>query len=88
MKIGKDSLPTGIAGVPPDAFSPTGQLWGNPVYDWEVLREENYSWWIKRIERELELTDMLRIDHFRGFEAYWEVPYGDATAEGGWLKPR
>ncbi|MDD3790470.1 MAG: 4-alpha-glucanotransferase [Sphaerochaetaceae bacterium] len=87
MKIGKDSLPTGIAGVPPDAFSPTGQLWGNPVYDWEVLREENYSWWIKRIERELELTDMLRIDHFRGFEAYWEVPYGDATAEGGkWIK--
>ncbi len=87
MKIDKDGQPTGVAGVPPDAFSPTGQLWGNPVYDWQALRKDNYSWWIKRIERELELTDMLRIDHFRGFEAYWEVPYGDATAENGeWVK--
>ncbi len=87
MKIDKDGQPTGVAGVPPDAFSPTGQLWGNPVYDWQALRKDNYSWWIKRIERELELTDMVRIDHFRGFEAYWEVPYGDATAENGeWVK--
>ncbi|NCB00568.1 MAG: 4-alpha-glucanotransferase [Spirochaetia bacterium] len=76
-----------IAGVPPDAFSPTGQLWGNPVYNWEALKKDNYSWWIKRVSHQLLLTDMVRMDHFRGFEAAWEVPFGDTTAENGkWVK--
>ncbi len=76
-----------IAGVPPDAFSPTGQLWGNPVYNWEALKKDGYSWWIKRVTHQLSLTDMIRIDHFRGFEAAWEVPFGDITAENGkWVK--
>jgi len=76
-----------VSGVPPDFFSQTGQLWGNPVYDWKVLAEDRYDWWIKRIEKSLKLTDILRIDHFRGFDAYWEVPYGDRTAENGrWVK--
>ncbi len=87
MKIDRQGLPLKVAGVPPDAFSPTGQLWGNPVYDWPALQKDNFAWWIERIERDLELTDMLRIDHFRGFESYWEIPYGDKTAERGqWVK--
>ncbi len=76
-----------VSGVPPDFFSRTGQLWGNPVYDWKALYDDNFNWWIKRIKKSLELTDILRIDHFRGFEAYWEVPYGERTAENGkWVK--
>ncbi len=79
--------PTVVAGVPPDYFSPTGQLWGNPLYRWEILAERGYDWWIARFRRVLELVDVVRVDHFRGFEAYWEVPAGESTAVNGrWVK--
>jgi 4-alpha-glucanotransferase len=87
FKLGRNLQPTCVAGCPPDAFSATGQLWGNPIYDWDNMKKQNYSWWIKRIAHSLEQFDVVRIDHFRGFEAYWEIPYGDLTAEGGvWTK--
>jgi 4-alpha-glucanotransferase len=87
FKTDGDGHYSAVSGVPPDFFSQTGQLWGNPVYDWKALANDNYDWWIKRIKKSLELTDILRIDHFRGFEAYWEVPYGERTAEHGtWVK--
>jgi 4-alpha-glucanotransferase len=77
----------GVSGVPPDYFSKTGQLWGNPVYDWERMKKDNYSWWMQRIRSLFHQTDIVRIDHFRGFESYWEVPYGNKTAEyGTWVK--
>ena len=76
-----------IAGVPPDYFSSTGQLWGHPVYNWEVLKESGYSWWIKRIEHNLELFHMFRLDHFRGFVGYWEVHSSEKTAiNGKWVQ--
>jgi 4-alpha-glucanotransferase len=76
-----------VAGVPPDAFAETGQLWGNPLYDWAAMRAEGYRWWIERLRRTFELVDLTRIDHFRGFVAYWAVPEGNATAkEGRWLR--
>lgn len=79
--------PIKIAGCPPDAFSETGQLWGNPIYDWKYIEENDYKWWIDRIRQSLKLYDVIRIDHFRGFEAYWAVPYGNNTAENGkWIK--
>lgn len=79
--------PISIAGCPPDAFSETGQLWGNPLYDWNYMEKTGYKWWIKRVEESLKLYDVVRIDHFRGFESYWEIPYGDTTAiNGEWVK--
>jgi 4-alpha-glucanotransferase len=73
--------------VPPDYFSETGQLWGNPLYDWENLRATNFEWWIDRVRWSLELFDIVRIDHFRGFVACWEIPAGDATAQNGrWVE--
>jgi 4-alpha-glucanotransferase len=72
-----------IAGVPPDYFSATGQLWGNPLYDWDAMAAEGYAWWIARFRHLLELVDFVRIDHFRGFEAAWEVPAGSETAVNG-----
>jgi 4-alpha-glucanotransferase len=78
---------TGIAGVPPDAFSADGQLWGMPVFKWDVLKEENYQWWIDRIHVNRELFDLVRIDHFRAFADYWEVPGNEQTAKNGqWKK--
>lgn len=78
--------PTVIAGVPPDYFSVTGQRWGNPLYRWDVLAAENFAWWLARIKSDLALYDILRIDHFRGFEAYWEIPAKEATAvKGRWV---
>lgn len=78
---------TAMAGVPPDYFSETGQLWGNPVYNWDKLKETNFAWWVKRIKGMLEYVDVMRIDHFRGFEAYWAVPRGETTAINGvWKK--
>ena len=75
------------AGVPPDYFSATGQLWGNPLYDWDVLKRDGYAWWVDRIRHLLTLVDIVRIDHFRGFEAYWQVPYGSPNAiKGMWVK--
>lgn len=79
--------PAYIAGVPPDYFSATGQLWGNPVYDWEELKKTNFAWWIDRFRATLEYVDLVRIDHFRGFEAYWRVKAGEETAiNGEWVK--
>ncbi|HZK09128.1 MAG TPA: 4-alpha-glucanotransferase [Bacteroidales bacterium] len=79
--------PKHVAGVPPDYFSATGQLWGNPLYDWDYMQAHSFEWWAKRIEASIEQYDIIRIDHFRGFEAYWAVPYGDKTAENGkWIK--
>ncbi len=75
--------PVTVSGVPPDYFSSTGQLWGNPVYNWEYLRQTKYSWWIRRVERNLSLVDILRIDHFRGLVAYWAIPYGEENAING-----
>lgn len=83
----KTFKPMQVAGCPPDAFSITGQLWGNPIYNWEYLEKTNYLWWINRIKQSLKLYDLIRIDHFRGFEAYWSIPYGEKTAEHGeWVK--
>ena len=79
--------PISVAGVPPDYFSATGQLWGNPLYDWEEHKKEDYQWWICRTRHQTQLTDYLRIDHFRGFEAYWAIPSGEETAiNGQWVK--
>jgi 4-alpha-glucanotransferase len=76
-----------VAGVPPDYFSATGQLWGNPVYRWDEMERTGFKWWIDRFRHTLETVDMLRLDHFRGFEAYWQVPAGSATAQNGeWVK--
>ena len=72
-----------VAGVPPDLFAKTGQLWGNPLYDWSAMRHDGYRWWIERFRRAFELVDLTRVDHFRGFVAYWAVPEGNATAVAG-----
>ncbi len=80
-------VPVKVAGVPPDYFSATGQLWGNPLYDWDKLKETKYEWWINRIRMSLKMYDYIRIDHFRGFAGYWAVPYGSETAVNGkWEK--
>jgi len=87
FKLDAEKKPLGVAGVPPDYFSATGQLWGNPVYRWEALRETSYVWWAKRLEHNLKLFDAIRLDHFRGFVAFWEVPAGEATAVNGtWVQ--
>ena len=83
FKLDEDLRPTVVAGVPPDMFSKTGQLWGNPIYDWPLLRDRGYDWWVNRIARAGELYDLFRIDHFRAFADYYEVPAGDTTAENG-----
>ncbi|BDU51309.1 4-alpha-glucanotransferase [Haliovirga abyssi] len=85
----EERKPVRVAGVPPDYFSATGQLWGNPLYNWDKLKETNFAWWIDRIKANLELSDIIRIDHFRGFAEYWAVPYGDKTAINGewWPAP-
>ena len=86
FQLDAEGLPTGVAGVPPDYFSKTGQLWGNPLYDWDRLKQEDYRWWVDRVKACLETVDLVRIDHFRGFEAYWEVPADEKTAENGeWI---
>ncbi len=84
--LGSDYRPKSVAGVPPDAFSEDGQLWGNPLYDWEAHAKENYSWWSGRISRALQLHDEVRIDHFRAFAGYWSVPADARTAKSGsWM---
>ena len=86
FQLDENGRATAVAGVPPDYFSATGQLWGNPLYDWDAMAAQGYDWWITRIKATLELVDYIRIDHFRGFEAYWAVPAGEKTAEHGqWL---
>jgi len=87
FKLTKNKRPRFISGVPPDYFSKTGQLWGNPIYDWNKLKKTRYDWWLRRISQNLTIFDVLRIDHFRGFFAYWQVPAGAKTAKGGkWVK--
>lgn len=83
FKVDENGDPTGVAGVPPDSFSADGQYWGNPIYDWEYMEESDYKWWVLRMEESFRLYDLVRIDHFRGFESFWEVPYGSATAQTG-----
>jgi len=85
--LDENGKPTVVAGVPPDYFSPTGQLWGNPLYKWEIHRASGYGWWLERMHATLKLVDILRIDHFRGFAGYWEIPAANPTAEiGRWVK--
>ena len=87
FKLDEKNCPTQVAGCPPDGFSATGQLWGNPLYNWEVHRNSGYEWWIKRISNCFRLYDVVRIDHFRGFDEYYSIPFGDQTAERGhWEK--
>ena len=87
FKLNAAGLPTVVAGVPPDYFSATGQLWGNPLYDWDAMARLNYAWWIERFRHLLEEVDVVRIDHFRGFEAAWEVPASETTAVNGrWVR--
>ena len=83
FKLDKDKVPTAVSGVPPDYFSETGQLWNNPVYRWDVLKETGYGWWIERMGHTLNAFDRVRIDHFRGLVKYWEVPAGEETALNG-----
>jgi 4-alpha-glucanotransferase len=87
FKLNEDKQPVFVSGVPPDYFSDTGQRWGNPVYRWDVLRQSGYQWWIERIAQHLRLFDILRIDHFRGLVAYWEIPAEEITAiNGKWVE--
>ena len=87
FELDENLTPTEVAGCPPDAFSADGQLWGNPLYRWSYHEKEGYSWWIRRLAAAGKLYDVVRIDHFRAFEAYWAVPYGDPTAVNGrWVK--
>lgn len=87
FKLNPDGSPRAVAGVPPDYFSQTGQLWGNPIYDWDAMRKDNFHWWIARVAFTLRTVDVVRVDHFRGFAAAWEVPGGDETAENGrWVE--
>lgn len=81
--LDENSLPTVVAGVPPDYFSPTGQLWGNPLYRWDAHKETGYAWWLDRFRAVLKLVDIVRLDHFRGFAGYYEIPFGAKTAETG-----
>lgn len=87
FQLDEKNIPHEVSGVPPDAFSADGQLWGNPLYDWEAMQRDGYGWWIRRIDGAAKLYDVLRIDHFRGLESYWAVPYGNADAKNGrWRK--
>jgi len=87
FKLDNEKRPSVVAGVPPDYFSETGQLWGNPIYRWDILQENGFSWWIQRMERNLKISDVVRIDHFRGLVAYWEVPATENTAiNGKWVE--
>ncbi len=87
FQLDQNGAPTVIAGVPPDYFSTTGQRWGNPHYQWKLMEENDFSWWKMRVEHLLNLVDVIRIDHFRGFEAYWEIPASEKTAaKGSWVK--
>lgn len=87
FQLDENYIPTEVSGVPPDYFSKDGQLWGNPLYNWEYMKNNGYKWWIDRVGAASKIYDVIRIDHFRGFESYWAVPYGDKTAKNGhWVK--
>jgi 4-alpha-glucanotransferase len=86
FKLDENGVPTVVAGVPPDYFSATGQYWGNPIYDWDRMLDDGFKWWVERVRATLQMVDIVRIDHFRGFAACWEIPGGDETAErGSWV---
>ncbi len=87
FRLDAQGLPVAVAGVPPDYFSAEGQLWGNPLYDWRAMQRDGFSWWLTRLATQLERFDLLRIDHFRGLESYWEVPAGAASARAGAWQP-
>jgi len=87
FELGEDGRPSVVAGVPPDYFSATGQRWGNPHYRWDSMQADGFAWWKERVARQLEMFDIIRVDHFRGFEAYWEIPADEETAiNGSWVK--
>ncbi|MBQ0038426.1 MAG: 4-alpha-glucanotransferase [Clostridiales bacterium] len=87
FQLTEQCVPTAVAGVPPDYFSADGQLWGNPLYRWDRMEADGFGWWIRRIDAAHRMYDMIRIDHFRAFDEYWSVPYGDTTAQNGhWCK--
>ena len=87
FRLDSRGVPTEVAGVPPDYFSKDGQLWGNPLYDYDAMKRDGFGWWIRRVDGASKLYDVIRIDHFRGFDAYWAVPYGETTAKNGhWVK--
>lgn len=87
FQLDEEGRPTEVAGCPPDGFSEDGQLWGNPLFDWERMKKDNYAWWMERIAFQFQIYDVLRIDHFRGFDAYYAIPYGDKTARNGRWRP-
>ena len=87
FQLDDQCVPTEVSGVPPDYFSADGQLWGNPLYAWDRMQADGFGWWIRRVDGASKLYDVIRIDHFRGFDAYWAVPYGETTAKNGhWVK--
>lgn len=86
FQLDGENIPIAVAGCPPDAFSATGQLWGNPLYKWDYHEETGFAWWIRRLAHCFQIYDIVRIDHFRGFDEYWAIPYGDETAENGMWK--
>jgi len=87
FQLDEDCRPTAVAGCPPDSFTADGQLWGNPLYDWDKMQKTGYRWWVQRLRAASRMYDVIRLDHFRGFESYWAVPAGDKTAAGGsWKK--
>ncbi len=86
FQLDEKNVPKAVAGVPPDPFTADGQLWGNPLYNWDEMERDGFGWWIRRVEGAQKLYDVIRIDHFRGFESYWSVPFGEKTAKNGtWL---
>ena len=87
FQLDENGIPTEVAGCPPDGFSADGQLWGNPLFDWERMKKDGYQWWLRRIAFQFTIYDMLRIDHFRGFDSYYAIPYGAATAKDGRWRP-
>lgn len=87
FQLDGENVPTEVSGVPPDAFTEDGQLWGNPLYDWDAMAADGYGWWIRRIDGAKKIYDVIRIDHFRGLESYWAVPYGAETAKEGQWRP-
>ena len=87
FQLDENGQPTEVAGCPPDGFSADGQLWGNPLFDWDRMAQDGYQWWLRRIAFQFTIYDTLRIDHFRGFDAYYAIPYGDATARNGRWRP-
>lgn len=86
FQLDENKLPREVAGCPPDGFSADGQLWGNPLYDWDYMEQNNFSWWVNRIQYLCDVYDILRIDHFRGFDSYYAIPYGETTAKNGHWK--